>query len=409
MQKQPYFIGLDIGTSRVRCVIGMPEPQSVDTAVSIIGVGTADNTGLRKGSVVHTEDTVRAITEAVASAERMAGVRVQAAVCNINGASVQSQASNGMVSTNSTDRIITESDRERVEEQAAVINMPNNREIVQVFAKNYRVDGQDYIKDPVGMHGMRLEVETLVITAGVQPVRSLEQVMNSAQVGIAGKTVSSVAASEAILSRKQRESGTAVVDIGAGTTNVAIIEDGEVYSVHVLPIGGQNVTNDLAIGLKTDLEVAEKVKLAYASLVAESAVSRDINITHNGTSYTFNTSRIYDVIVPRFEELFEEIDKVFAKMKRSKRLPGGVVLSGGVAQTPGIAAFATDQLELHTTVGKLQNVGGLADNVKSPEFSTAVGLMLLDGIFGITGAEQSGGSFTSGGGLFTKIKNTIFK
>jgi cell division protein FtsA len=387
----------------------MPENQNTDTSVSIIGVGTADNTGLRKGNIVHTEDTTRAIVEAVASAERMAGVRVQSAICNINGASVQSIASVGMVSTNSPDRIISDSDRERVEDQAAVINMPNNREIVQVFAKNYRVDGQDQIKDPVGMQGVRLEVETLVITSAVQSVRSLEQVMQTAQVSVAGKTVTSVAASEAILTRKQRESGTAVVDIGAGTTNIAIIEDGEVYSVHVLPIGGQNVTNDLAIGLKTDLEVAEKVKLAYGSLDPESAISREVTITHNGNTYSFNTSRIYDVLLPRFEELFEEIDKVFARMKKSKRLPGGVVLCGAVALTPGIANFATDQLELHTTIGKLQHIGGLADNVKSPEFSSAVGLMLLDGILSFGGMDQPGGVLSSGGGLFKKIKKSVFK
>lgn len=409
MQKQPYFIGLDVGTSKVRCAIGMPETNNPDVSIAVIGVGSAENEGMRKGYIAHPDDVAKAITEAVGAAERMAGVRVNSATINMNGASVQSQSSTGMISTNSQDRIISDSDRERVEEQATVINMPQNREIVQVFAKNYRVDGQDNIKDPVGMQGVRLEVDTLVVTAGVQTIRAVEQALADAQIGIMGRTVSSVAASEVILTRKQRESGTAIVDIGAGTTNIAIVEDGEIYAVAVLPIGGQNVTNDLAIGLKTDLEVAEKVKVAYGSLDPASAVSRKVKVTHEKTDYTFDTARIYDILVPRFEELFEEIDKVFAKVKKSKRLPGGVVFVGGVAKTPGLAKFAQDQLELHTRIGVLQHIGGVADNVNDSEYASVIGLMMLDGILGLEASPASSQKVLGTKGLFTKIKNTLFK
>lgn len=409
MQKQPYFIGLDIGTSRVRCAIGMPEQNNPDVNVTVIGVGSAENQGMRKGYVAHPDDVAKAITEAVGAAERMAGVRINIATINMNGASVQSQSSTGMISTNSQDRIITDLDRERVEQQATVINMPQNREIVQVFAKNYRVDGQDNIKDPVGMQGVRLEVDTLVVTAGVQTIRAVEQAMNDAQISIMGRTVSAVAASEVTLSRKQRESGTAIVDIGAGTTNIAIVEDGEIYAVAVLPIGGQNVTNDLAIGLKTDLEVAEKVKVAYGSLDPDAAVSKKVKIVHEKSEYSFDKARIYDILVPRFEELLEEIDKVFAKVKKSKRLPGGVVFVGGVAKTPGLAKFAQDQLELHTRIGTLQHIGGIADNVNDSEYASVIGLMILDGILGIEAMSSSTQKVLSSKGLITKIKNIFLK
>lgn len=408
MQKNSYFIGLDVGTSAVRCVIGMPEQNNPDDTMSVIGIGSAQNTGMRKGCVSHVEDVTRAIGEAVSEAERMAGIRVQDVTVNVNGASIGAQMSRGMVSTNSPDRIITRDDIARVEEQATVINMPNNRDIIQIFTKSYRVDGQDNIKDPVGMQGVRLEADILVVTAGLQCIRTLNDAVDAAQLHIAERTVSSVAAAEVVLDRRQKESGTALVDIGAGTTNIAIIEDGEIVSLAVLPIGGQHLTHDLAIGLKADLEIAEKIKTKYASLKPEAAVSKKVSFTDDGVVYEFDTSRIYDIIIPRFEELLEEVDKVFAKAKRSRRLPGGVVFVGGVANTPGLADFAREQLELHTRIGKLHHIGGLADTVKSTEFATAIGLMNLDGILGLDAMNtQSITARNLSSGVFTKIKSFI--
>lgn len=410
MQKTPYFIGLDVGTSAVRCVIGMPEQNNPDYSLSVIGIGKAENIGMRKGCVTHVEDVTRAIGEAVSEAERMAGIRVREVTTNVNGASIGAQLSSGMVSTNSPDRMITRDDITRVEEQATVINMPNNRDIIQIFTKSYKVDGQDNIKDPVGMQGVRLEADILVVTAGLQCIRTLNDAVTAAQLHIAERTVSSVAAAEVVLDRRQKESGTALVDIGAGTTNIAIIEDGEIVTLAVLPIGGQHITHDLAIGLKADLDVAEKIKIEFSSLKPEAAVAKRVTFTHEGVKYEFDTSRIYDILVPRFEELLEEVDKVFAKAKRSRRLPGGVVFVGGVANTPGLAEFARDQLELHTRIGKIQHIGGLADTVKSTEFATAIGLMTLDGILSLDDLNtQSNSGGHPGGGVFTKIKNFIKK
>lgn len=410
MQKTPYFIGLDVGTSAVRCVIGMPEQNNPDFSLSVIGIGKAENVGMRKGCVSHTEDVTRAIGEAVSEAERMAGIRVSDVTVNVNGASIGAQLSSGMVSTNSPDRIITRDDISRVEEQATVINMPSNRDIIQIFTKSYRVDGQDNIKDPIGMHGVRLEADILVVTAGLQCIRALNDAVAASQISIAERTVSSVAAAEVVLDRRQKESGTALVDIGAGTTNIAIVEDGEIVSLGVLPIGGQHVTHDLAIGLKADLAVAEKIKVEFASLKPEAAVAKKVSLHHEGVTYEFDTSRIYDIIVPRFEELLEEIDRVFAKAKRSRRLPGGAVFVGGVANTPGLAEFAREQLELYTRIGKIHHIGGLADTVKSTDFATAIGLMTLDGILGLDDMNTyNGGAKKPGTGVFTKIRQFIKK
>lgn len=407
MQKVPYFVGLDIGTSRVRCAIGMPEKNNPDNAISVIGVGSAVNLGMRKGYVAHPEDVTRAITEAVGEAERMAGVRADNVVVNVNGASVKAVETNGMVSTNSADRVIGDEDRARAESQAIDINMPNNRDIIKVFAKNYRVDGQDNIKDPVGMRGNRLEVDTLVVTAGLSIINALDDAIRVADMQISEHTVSGVANSEVILNRQQRESGVAVVDIGSGTINIIIVEDGEIHSINVIPIGGMHVTQDLAIGLKIDLELAEKMKIKVASLKPNAAVSKKFKVTHEGKHYQFDTETIYNIVAPRFEEMFDEINKVFAKAGRARKLPGGVLLVGGVANTPGIADFSREQLQLHTRIGKIKNIGGLTDNINGPEYSTVVGLMVLDALSGQNVESAEYGRSDGGMGMFKKIKGII--
>lgn len=408
MQKAPYFIGIDVGTSKVRCAIGMPEKDSSEKPVSIIGLGSAENKGMRKGCVSHPEDVTRAIVDAVAEAERMAGIRVSGATINVNGASVSAQNSKGLVSTNSQDKIITVDDLNRVEEQSTVINLPSNRAIIQVFAKEYKIDGQGGIKDPVGMTGVRLEVESLVVTAGLPCIKGLDAAMDAAQINVASRTVSGVAAAEVSLERRQKESGTAIVDIGAGTTNIAILEDGEILSIDVLPMGGMNITHDLAIGLKADLDFAEKVKTKIVSLKESAAVSKILRVNHDGKTHELDTAKIYDIVVPRFEEMFEEIDKVFAKAGKSKGLPGGVVLVGGVANTPGLADFAKEQLQLHTRIGSIKGVGGLADTIKNAEYATVTGLMIADG-FNMFDLQQSAprSQKNSGKGLFKKLKQTF--
>ncbi|HSX27445.1 MAG TPA: cell division protein FtsA [Patescibacteria group bacterium] len=371
-----HYFGLDIGTSTVRCVVGMSDMDN-PSQISVIGHGSAANVGMRKGVVVHPEDVTEAVIKAVNEAERLSGIHITSAAINVNGAHVIGLNSKGVIAISSPNREITPEDRLRSEEAATIVQLPPNREIIQVFAKNYQLDGQDNIKDPVGMHGVRLEVDTHIVTALIPNMRSLDMVLDKSHIVPSHHTVSALAAAEAVLNRQQKESGTLLLDIGAGTTNMVVIEDGEVQHVAVLPLGGINITNDLAIGLKTDLDIAELVKVEHATLEGEPS-SDTIGITLNGKDHQFSAEDIRMITEARVEELLEYVDKELKKIHRSRKLPGGVVLVGGTAKLPGIADFAREKLQLAVRLGKLQALSGLVDTVQDLAFCTAVGLMELD-------------------------------
>src|SRR5579862_782285 len=232
-----HFVGIDVGTSTVRCVVGMLDPAG-SGKLSIIGHGAAANVGMRRGIVSHVDDTAEAIAKAVTEAERISGLHISRATVNINGSHVSGFDSRGVIAISAANSEITSEDRLRVEEAATVVNFPPNREIVQFFAKNYSLDGQRNIKDPVGMHGIRLEVDAHIVTAGTPNIRNLDFALQKVGVSANHHTISSLASAEAVLSRQQKEAGTVLLDIGAGTTNLIVVEDGEVQHVAVIGIGG---------------------------------------------------------------------------------------------------------------------------------------------------------------------------
>lgn len=370
-----HFVGLDIGTSAVRCVVGMLDPNG-SGKLSIIGHGSATNTGMRKGVVTHVDETAEAIAKALTEAERISGVHLQHATVNVNGTHVSGIDSKGVIAISAANSEITSDDRQRVEEAAAVVNFPPNREIIQFFAKNYSLDGQRNIKDPVGMRGVRLEVDAHIVTAVTPNVRNLDLALEKAGIAPSHHTVSSLASAEAVLSRQQKEAGTVLLDIGSGTTNLIVVEDGEVQHVAVIGIGGMHITNDLAIGLKTDLDIAERVKLEHAQLgdVKKTTATVAIGTTH----HSFAMDDVVMITEARVDELFDYVDKELHKIRRFRKLPGGVVLTGGTAKLPGIAAFAKEKIQLAARVGRLEPIAGLVDAVSDPAYTTTVGLMLLD-------------------------------
>lgn len=331
---------------------------------------------MRKGVVVHIDDATEAITHAVTEAERVSGVDIKHATVNINGTHVSGLNSRGVVAISTANREISTDDRYRAEEAATIMKLPPNREIIQVFAKNYRVDGQDNIKDPVGMSGVRLEVDTHIVTASTPTLKSLTMALDKAGVGVSHITVSSLAAAEAVLSRQQKESGTVLLDIGAGTTNLVVVEDGEIQHVAILPIGGIHITNDLAIGLKTDLDVAEEIKIKHATLDTPDYASVSINI--DGKAHSFPKSDVHMITEARVEELLEYVDKELKKIGKSRKLPGGAVIVGGTAKLPGLADFAKEKLQLPARIGTLQPLQGLVDVIDDQAYATAIGLMQLD-------------------------------
>ena len=383
------YVGLDIGTSTVRCVIGVVDATN-PSKLSIVGHGSAPNLGMRKGVVVHVDDAADAIAHAITEAERLSGIRVTGGTVNINGTHVSGLNSKGVIAISAANREITPEDRLRVEEAATIVQLPSNREIIQVFAQNYRLDGQENIKDPVGMSGVRLEVDTHIVTASTPNLRNLDMALDKAQVSAHNHTLSGLAAAEAVLQRQQKEAGTVLLDIGAGTTNLVVLEDGEVQHTSVIPMGGQHITNDLAIGLRTELDIAEAVKVQHAGLMQSN--KRDIRVKMHGKEHVFKAEDIAMITEARVEELFEFVNKELARVHKAHKLPGGVVLVGGTAKLPGIADFAKQQLQLAARVGKLQPLSGLVDTVADPMYSTAVGLMILDMLLLPEEAGQHGAS-----------------
>jgi len=371
----PAYVGLDIGTSTVRCVVGTRDPND-PSVISVIGHGSAPNQGMRKGVVMHIDDAAEAIVQAVTEAERISGIQIHRATVNVNGGHVTGLNSRGVIAISSPDREISVEDRERVEEAATIVKLPPNREIVQVFAKNYRLDGQDNLKDPVGMHGVRLEVDCHIVTAASPNLRNLDLALDKAQIAPQHHTVSALAAAEAALDRKQKEAGTCVIDIGAGTTNLSVIEDGEIQHVAVIPMGGTHMTNDLAIGLKTDLEIAEAVKVKHARLGDET--DKPLRVVVDETAYNFSGAEVNMIVEARVEELLEYVEKELQRIHRARKLPGGIVIVGGSSVLPGLAEFAREKLQLPARIGKVRGLAGLVDTVDTPAFATAAGLMLLD-------------------------------
>jgi cell division protein FtsA len=399
-EKLSYFIGLDIGTMAARCVVGELSDES--PTPRIIGFGSAENTGMRKGNVAHIDEVAQAVINAISEAERMSGREIKTATINVNGAHVEGINSKGVIAISSPDRQISVDDRARVEEAATIVQLPPNKEIIQVFAKNYRLDEQDNIKDPVGMHGVRLEVDTHILTASAPALKSLDHVLEKAQVRSAHRTVSSLAAAEAVLDRKQKESGVAVVDIGAATTNLVVIEDGEVEHIAVIPMGGSHITNDLAIGLKTDLDIAELVKLKHASL--SKSAQGETSFVKNGEELRFDRETMRIIVGARVEEILELIDREFKKIHRSKKLPGGVTFVGGTAKLPGLVEFSKEVLELPARIGNWKHIAKVVDGLDEHMFAPAVGLMLLDMLLG---PPQFHNYTESEPGLFKSVSGSV--
>ena len=371
--------------------------------MSIIGYGSSANAGMRKGVIAHVEDVVSSINNAIIEAERISGIRIENATVNINGAHVSGINSKGVIAISTANKQISNDDKLRVEEAATIVQLPSNLEIIQVFPKNYQVDGHDSIKDPVGMEGVRLEVEAHIITAATPNLRSLDLALQNSNIYPANHTASGLAAAEIVLSRKQREAGSVVIDIGASTTNMAVIEDGEVQHVAVIPMGGINITNDLAIGLKVDLDIAEKVKVKHAALAGHGKNGK-VSVEHEKRNFVFESDDIKMIVEARVEEIFDYVDKELRKIHRSQKLPGGVVLIGGSSKIPGIADFAKERLSLSAKVGDLGSISGITDDMQDITFIVAVGLMHLDMIF----ADQSFNTSNATRSESDKISSMIY-
>lgn len=370
-----YAVGIDIGTTTVRCVVG--HIDATTGAPTIVGVGQSANSGMRKGIVANLAGPAQAIDNALGEAERMSGYQVDAASISVNGSHILSTKADGMIAVGAMDHEIVEEDLARIEEVATLGKVPANREVLEVVPHSYRLDGQDNIKDPLGMTGTRLEINANVVSVLVPHLSNLQKASEMAKVTPHAITPAVLAASRAVLTEQQLENGVAVIDLGGATTSVAVFEEGDLQYVAVIPFGGVTITNDLAIGLKTDPEIAEKVKIAHGAAVARPD-TQDISIKHEKELHRFNTGDIDEIVEARLDEIFDAVQKELKKAGRAGQLPSGVVLTGGTAKLKGITSYTKEKLGLAARVGKPSGYGGVAENIDEPQFATAIGLMLID-------------------------------
>lgn len=377
-QKEETYIGLDIGSTKVACVVGLKTEGS--RRPSIIGLGTSPVSGTRKGMVINVEETVTAITAAVDEAERISGVAIDHATIGVDGAHIESINSKGTVAVGRADQEITPADLVRAEEAASAVHLAPNREILQVFTGDWRLDEQKNIADPVGMKGVRLEVGAHIITGSTPAIKSLNRSVYQAGIDIDRQILVPLAAAEAVLDKSQRELGSVLIDIGGGTTGLAVFEEGRLIYSNILPIGSGHITNDIAIGLKTSISVAEQIKLKYLKLSSKPPALNDkISIGELESQDQLVPARdLHRIAQARLDEIFHMVRQELSAIERDKLLPGGAVLTGGGANLDGIEVFAKQALGLPVSIGRPEGFSGIADRIASPEYAAPVGLMLAD-------------------------------
>lgn len=376
MAKENVVLGLDIGTNKVTACVG----QLKEGVIDIIGVGKAPNSGMRKGMIVDIEDSVSAISAVLEEAERMAGVPLTSAYVGLGGSHISAVTSKGVIAVSRADGEVSPSDVDRVIDAARAIALPPNREILHVIPKNFIVDGQNNIKDPIGMNGIRLEAETLVIGGATSAVKNLTKCVSQAGLDINELVFSPLATAKSLLSKRQKEIGVILVDIGAGTTSIAVFEEGELISCNILPIGSMHITNDIAIGLRISLETAEKIKIKYGTaLLSKVRDSEKIDLSDFDPEETQKVERKYvtQIIEARLVEIFSLIKDELKKIGKDGMLPAGVIFTGGGCKLDGLIDFSKEYLRLPAQIGyPMLEISGMVDKLDDPVYVTSVGLML---------------------------------
>jgi cell division protein FtsA len=342
----------------------------------------------------------------VDEAERISGIAIDRATIGIDGSNISSLNSKGVIAVGRADQEIGEDDLRRAEEAATAVQLPPNREILQVFPRSYTVDDQGNIKDPVGMHGVRLEVESHIITGSSPAIKNLHRAIYQAGIDIEGQVLIPLAAARAVLTKRQRELGVAVVDIGAGTTGIAVFEEGDVLYTAILPVGSGHITNDLAIGLRTNVDVAEKIKQKYVKVGSKVNMSEKLRIEElEGEDVVVARKELNKIVTARLDEIFQMVREELRHVSKDIMLPGGVVLTGGGAKMPGIEEFAKDALRLPVVIGKPEGLSGMIDRLNDPALAAPVGLMLENMSFAGSGTGDRANAKI--GATVEKIKKTL--
>jgi cell division protein FtsA len=380
MPRQKIIIGIDVGSSNIRVAVA-EQGKEQGMPYQILGVGQTRATGMRKGMVADLEETVKNIKEAVAAAERASGIKIESAVVSLGGDHLSCRSSRGVIAVSRADGEISMEDTDRAVRAASAISLGANREIIQIIPKQFCVDSQQSVKDPVGMKGVRLEVDVLILDGATPFIKILTKAIGEAEVDIEGLVPSPLAAARAVLDRRQKELGALVLDMGSGTTGFCVFEEGDIVDNCILPVGSGHITNDLAIGLRTGIDVAEKIKLEYGSVLPNEINKKEMISLEKlgGDEGSISRQKVAEIIEARVAEIFDLAHKRLKQIDRAGLLPAGVVLVGGGAKLPGLVDLAKQRLRLPAQVGFPIDFEGVIEQVDDPCFATVLGLIVCAG------------------------------
>ena len=380
MARDDIITGLDIGSTTIRVVSGQVKAnRDWDDTVHIIGAAEAPAEGISKGAITSIEDAVSSISSALEKCERMTGVPIEHALVSVNGAHVVAQESQGIVAASKPSGEIGEDDVERVIETAQSVGVPPNFEILHMIPRSFSVDNQRGIKDPVGMTGIKLEVDSQIILGMTSQIKNITKSVYRTGVDIDDLVVEVLAASEAVLSEREKEIGVAVLNLGGATTSLLVMEEGEVIHTKILPVGAGHITNDIAIGLRTSVDVAEHIKIDHGTALPEEVGKREeIDLAKIDSKENVLVSRkeVAEIISARLEEIFDMVQQELRSIDRAGKLPAGIVLTGGGAKLHGITEYAKQQFHTAASIGMPRHISTPIDKIMDPVFATAIGLVL---------------------------------
>lgn len=371
------IVGIDVGTTKVCTLIA--ERNDENGHLRIIGVGVAPSRGLRKGVVVNVEEAAAAIKESKEKAERSSGYMIEGAYVSVAGDHISSLNSKGVVAVSHGTRGISEDDVQRALESARAIAIPPNREVIHVIPRGFTLDGVDGVREPVGMQGFRLEVEAHIVTAAQPSIHNLIHCVETAGVNVNDLVLEPLASGEAVLRDDEKEAGVVMADVGGGTTDIAIFIDGSIWHSQVVPLGGWQYTNDLTIGLRAPFSVAEALKVQFGATNPDQIGEEEmIDVARFGDNGHAPVPRreLASILQARAEEMYSLILKEVKRSGYDGLLPAGLVLTGGVAQLPGLRDLGRETLGVPVRVGEPHDIEGLSDTVSTPAYATAVGLLL---------------------------------
>jgi len=414
--KDNIIAGLDIGSTSIRLVIGQKIPGPTGEELQIIGAVTVPTAGVSRGIVNSIEETTSSISACLEKAERLVGVPISRVWVSINDPHIKCERSKGVVAVSRSDGEISDTDVNRAIEAARALAVPVNYEILHVIPIKFGVDNQSDVKDPIGMNGIRLEVETLIVQGLSTQIKNLTKAIYRTGLEIEDLVLAPLAAAEAVLSSKQKELGVALINLGSSTTSLAVYEERNLIHTAILPIGAEHITADVAIGLRCPINLAERIKCEYGRAIAsDSSLQDEIDITNlvkeeeiNDDISSVSRKYVSEIISARVEEIFDKIDTEFKKIDRSGMLPAGVIFVGGGADLEALVESAKKKLRLPAAIGLAKNINVVIDKVRNPEFLTALGLVIWGSHSELE--NDNNGKFKKNlGGLLEKTKGLFSK